>query len=235
MPIVFGAAIVSAAPSLPVRLLNRCATGTLVYGAAASAVAGTVVVGMVRRSMPFTGGPEGAHPSAYLVAVCILLLHQGFLSGQLSRRQWFLSAGLGCGLLFSLHVATPVMMLLVYFLVRKMLRPKGPGKKPFISLSLTIVLASTVGGLVIATRLSDGRLANSSAESRRDLVEWPAHHMGSELRSLRVVRLIRSFLEAALVQTPSRGVLGGGRRRTPTMICFACLSRPVYLAPFLSD
>jgi|GEM_PF-5692725 len=73
------------------------------------------------RFSPFTGGEDGAHASAYLVALCALVVHQLRLNREISAQFCWALLALAAALLIGLRVATPIFMLLNYGLVHVLL------------------------------------------------------------------------------------------------------------------
>ena len=97
------------------------AGGTLVIATLSSVLRPQEIVGNLLRLPPFTGGEDGAHASAYVVALCALLIHQLWLSRAISKRLAWSSLAMAAVLLVGMRVATPIFMLLNYGLLHILL------------------------------------------------------------------------------------------------------------------
>lgn len=138
LPLFFALWVIELRRAINPQLLFVLAAGTLVIATFSSILRPQAIIGNVLRLPPFTGGEDGAHASAYVVALCGLLIHQLWQNRSISKRVAWSFLGLAGALLIGMRVATPIFMLLNYCLLHILLTKQlGTGNK--ILLWFTIV------------------------------------------------------------------------------------------------
>jgi len=121
LPLWFGIWLLEYRAALRPRWVLAMCIGVLLFALAWVALHPQEFVNNLMRFSPFTGGEDGAHASAYLVALCALAVHQLRLNGEISGQfAWSLLA-IAAVLLIGLRVATPIFMLINYGLVHVLL------------------------------------------------------------------------------------------------------------------
>lgn len=117
LPLFFALWVIELRHAISPRLVLFMAASTLVIAALSSALRPQEIISSLLRLPPFTGGEEGAHASAYVVALCALLIHQLWLNKAISKRLAWSFLTLAAVLLIGMRVATPIFMLLNYSLL----------------------------------------------------------------------------------------------------------------------
>jgi hypothetical protein len=166
VPLLFGMWLLDSGRGLRSEVaLAFCAT-TIGYAMLWAVLNPSSIVGRIHRFAPFTGGEDGAHASAYMVALCVLIMYQLVLNGQVTRRLGWSIIGLGAVYLLGLRVATPIFMLLNFALVHVLLtRQMGTAAKVGIWLSV----AASVGGLVVWHEAQQAELAGGELQNVGDV------------------------------------------------------------------
>ncbi len=121
MPLFFALWVIEYRRAINPRLVFFLACGTLVIATLSSILRPQEVIGSVLRLPPFTGGEDGAHASAYIVALCALLIHQLWLNKAIPPRMAVAFLAIAVVLLMGIRVATPMFMLLNYGLLHILL------------------------------------------------------------------------------------------------------------------
>ncbi len=121
LPFYFALWIVELRRHLNPNLILYLAGATLIIAALASFLRPQEVINNVMRLPPFTGGEEGAHASAYVTAICALLIHQLWIGNKVSQRVALSFLAVAGVILIGLRVATPIFMLLNYGLLHTLL------------------------------------------------------------------------------------------------------------------
>lgn len=117
VPLFFALWVIELRRAINPRLVLFLAAGTLVIATLSAVLRPQEIVSSLLRLPPFTGGEDGAHSSAYLVALCALLIHQLWLNKAISKRMAWSFLALAGVLLIGMRVATPIFMLLNYSLL----------------------------------------------------------------------------------------------------------------------
>jgi hypothetical protein len=143
LPLFFALWIIHLRHAIHPRLILFLTTSTLIIATLSSVLRPQEIIGNLLRLPAFTGGEDGSHASAYVVALCGLLIHQIWLNGAISKRlAWSLLALAGV-LLIGMRVATPIFMLLNYGLLHILLTKRlRTGSK--------ILLWSTIFASIVA-------------------------------------------------------------------------------------
>ena len=121
LPLFFALWIIELRRDINQQLVFVLAGGTLVIATLASFLRPQEIINNVMRLPAFTGGEDGAHSSAYIIALCTLLIHQLWLNRAISKRMAWSFLALAGVLLLGLRVATPIFMLLNYGLLQSLL------------------------------------------------------------------------------------------------------------------
>jgi len=121
LPLFFALWVIELRRAINPQLLLLLATSTLIIATLSSVLRPQEIIGSLLRLPPFTGGEDGAHASAYVVALCGLLIHQLWLNRSISKRTAWSFLALAGALLIGMRVATPIFMLLNYGLLHILL------------------------------------------------------------------------------------------------------------------
>jgi len=123
-PLLPAAAFVLYPKAIPLRVVGWLAALTIVGGAGISFAHGRTFVFNEVRLTPFTGGLDGIHSSAYVLALCAITLNELRRQGRMSSAVTLpLIAIAGLGIL-EFKVATAAVMLLAYFSLRSLMSAK---------------------------------------------------------------------------------------------------------------
>lgn len=140
-PLVFAAGVVANPFAIRSRTIAIVTFVVLAVGLYVSLSKGVGVVSDVKRLEPFTGGADGIHSSAYILASSVIVIDRLRMQGLVRPSLAWLAVCAGVIGVLGLRVTTALAVLVVYFTLQRMIAARSIGGRVAVALCCALVLA----------------------------------------------------------------------------------------------